>query len=143
MRIAFYTPFKPLGHHHPSGDLVIATGLYDYFVSRGHDIQQAGPLRARWIYWKPWTWIRLLKIYRQSCETGVPGTGKSMGDLPHLLQGPGPAGTHGVQGCQYSLCYFSGYFFHQEKTASKDLARVCSEPGSLEIGTACIYQQAG
>ncbi len=24
MRIVFYTPFKPLGHHHPSGDLVIA-----------------------------------------------------------------------------------------------------------------------
>ncbi len=67
MRIAFYTPFKPLGHHHPSGDLVIATGLYDYFASRGHDIQQAGPLRARWIYWRPWTWIRLLKVYRQSC----------------------------------------------------------------------------
>ncbi len=68
MRIAFYTPLKPLGHHHPSGDLVIATGLYDYLVSRGHDIQTAGPLRARWIYWKPWNWIRLLKIYRQSCE---------------------------------------------------------------------------
>ena len=68
MRIAFYTPFKPLGHHHPSGDLVIATGLYDYFTSRGHDIRQAGPLRARWIYWRPWTWIRLLKVYRRSCE---------------------------------------------------------------------------
>ena len=68
MRIAFYTPFKPLGHHHPSGDLVIATGLYDFFTSRGHDIQQAGPLRARWIYWRPWTWIRLLKVYRRSCR---------------------------------------------------------------------------
>ena len=66
MRIAFYTPFKPLGHHHPSGDLVIATGLYDYFVSRGHQIRSAGPLRARWIYWRPWTWFRLLKVYRQS-----------------------------------------------------------------------------
>jgi phosphatidylinositol alpha-1,6-mannosyltransferase len=66
MRIAFYTPFKPLGHHHPSGDLAIATGLRDYFASRGHDILQAGPLRARWIYWRPWTWIRLLKVYRQS-----------------------------------------------------------------------------
>jgi glycosyltransferase involved in cell wall biosynthesis len=68
MRISFYTPFKPLGHHHPSGDLVIATGLYDYLVSRGHDIREAGPLRARWLYWKPWTWIRLLKVYRHSCR---------------------------------------------------------------------------
>jgi glycosyltransferase involved in cell wall biosynthesis len=68
MRIAFYTPFKPLAHPHPSGDLVTATGLYEYFASRGHDIREAGPLRARWVYWRPWTWIRLLKVYRQSCR---------------------------------------------------------------------------
>ena len=73
MRIAFYAPFKPLGHHHPSGDLVIATGLYDYFVANGYDIRQAGFLRARWIYWLPWTWIRLLKVYRQSCRQVLHG----------------------------------------------------------------------
>ena len=63
MRIAFYTPFKPLGHHHPSGDLVIATGLNDYLTVGGHDVQQVGPLRARWIYWKPWSWVKLLAVY--------------------------------------------------------------------------------
>jgi len=73
MRIAFYAPFKPLGHHHPSGDLVIATGLYDYFVANGYDIRLAGSLRARWIYWRPWTWIRLLKVYRQSCRQVLHG----------------------------------------------------------------------
>ena len=66
MRIAFYTPLKPLGHRHPSGDLVIATGLHDFLTSRGHAVWQAGPLRARWIYWKPWDWIRLLKHYGQA-----------------------------------------------------------------------------
>ncbi len=64
MRIAFYTPFKPLGHHHPSGDLVIATGLYAYLSAKEHDIRQTGSLRARWIYWRPWSWVRLLKDYR-------------------------------------------------------------------------------
>lgn len=66
MHIAFYTPFKPLGHQHPSGDLVIATGLYDFLTSKGHSIWQVGPLRARWIYWKPWLLVSLLKIYQTS-----------------------------------------------------------------------------
>jgi glycosyltransferase involved in cell wall biosynthesis len=38
MRIFFYPPFKPLGHPNPSGDLVTATGLYDYLKGRGHQI---------------------------------------------------------------------------------------------------------
>jgi len=65
MRIALYTPFKPLGHQHPSGDLVIATGLFEYLKAKGHSVWLAGPLRARWIYWKPWAWFRLLRVYEQ------------------------------------------------------------------------------
>jgi glycosyltransferase involved in cell wall biosynthesis len=56
MNICFYTPFKPIGHEHPSGDLVIATGLYDFLSGRGHTLQLASKLRARWIFWKPWQW---------------------------------------------------------------------------------------
>jgi len=66
MHIALYTPFKPLGHQRPSGDLVIATGLFEYLRAKGHSVWQAGPLRARWIYWKPWEWVRLLRVYRQA-----------------------------------------------------------------------------
>ncbi len=68
MHIALYTPFKPLGHQRPSGDLVIATGLLEYLTAKGHHIWQAGPLRARWIYWKPWEWIRWLRVYGQACR---------------------------------------------------------------------------
>ena len=64
MRIAFYAPFKPMGHPHPSGDLIIGRGIYDYLKSRGHDIEVVSNLRSRWIYWKPWLWARLL-IERQ------------------------------------------------------------------------------
>ena len=54
MNISFYAPFKPLGHHLPSGDLVIGAGLYRYLQNRGHHLQVASNLRTRWIFWKPW-----------------------------------------------------------------------------------------
>lgn len=60
MRIFFYNPFKPLGHSHPSGDLVIATGLYDYLARRGHQVWPVSSPRSRWIFWKPWFWPRVL-----------------------------------------------------------------------------------
>ena len=61
MNICFYAPFKPLGHPNPSGDLIIATGLYGYFRNRGHKVRPVSDLRARWIYWKPWQWPKILK----------------------------------------------------------------------------------
>ena len=60
MKISFYAPFKPLGHHLPSGDLAIAAGLYRYLENRGYRLQVASNLRTRWIYWKPWRAITLL-----------------------------------------------------------------------------------
>jgi len=57
MRIAYYMPFKPLGHPHPSGDLVIGTELFHFLRECGHDIRPVSQLRARWIYWKPWQWV--------------------------------------------------------------------------------------
>ena len=59
MRICFYAPLKPLGHVHPSGDLIIGMGIFDYLKSRGHRVQLISDLRTRWIYWKPWLWPRL------------------------------------------------------------------------------------
>ncbi len=70
MNICFYAPFKPLGHKNPSGDLVIATGLYEYLAARGHAVRSASTLRARWIYLKPWLfplflgeWLRVSRLY--------------------------------------------------------------------------------
>ena len=60
MKICFYAPFKPLGHAHPSGDLVTAAGIFDYLVKGGHQVLTASTLRCRWLYWKPWLWPRLL-----------------------------------------------------------------------------------
>jgi len=60
MRICFYAPFKPLGHAHPSGDLVTAAGICDYLEKKGHQVLTASTLRCRWLYWKPWLWPRLV-----------------------------------------------------------------------------------
>ena len=64
MNICFYAPFKPLGHPDPSGDLVIATGLYDFLIRRGHTLRTMSNLRCRWIYWKPWLIPRIIKEIR-------------------------------------------------------------------------------
>ncbi len=60
MRILFYAPFKPLGHDHPSGDLVTATEIVDYLKRKGHQVTVASSLRCRWIFWKPWLWLQLI-----------------------------------------------------------------------------------
>lgn len=60
MRICFYNPFKPLGHSHPSGDLIIARSLFDYLQQKGHQIKLISDYRARWVFWRPWMWPRLL-----------------------------------------------------------------------------------
>jgi glycosyltransferase involved in cell wall biosynthesis len=56
MRIWFYPPFKPLDHPNPSGDQVIAKGLFDHLAEREHQVQSVSRLRCRWIYWRPWLW---------------------------------------------------------------------------------------
>ncbi|KJS00388.1 MAG: hypothetical protein VR65_12845 [Desulfobulbaceae bacterium BRH_c16a] len=59
MKIAYYMPFKPMGHVHPSGDLVIGTELYDYLRNRQHSIELISKLRCRWIYYRPLLLLRL------------------------------------------------------------------------------------
>jgi phosphatidyl-myo-inositol dimannoside synthase len=54
--IGYYTPFKPLGFHLPSGDLTIATGIRGFLEGGGHRVLHTSRLRARWIFWKPWLW---------------------------------------------------------------------------------------
>ncbi len=54
MRIAYYMPFKPMGHANPSGDLMIGTELYHLLQQQVEKITLVSRLRTRWIYWKPW-----------------------------------------------------------------------------------------
>lgn len=60
MKIAYYMPFKPLGHPNPSGDLVFGTELYTHLNRAGNDCRLASRLRCRWIYLHPGTILKLL-----------------------------------------------------------------------------------
>ncbi|MGB5922868.1 MAG: glycosyltransferase family 1 protein, partial [Syntrophobacteria bacterium] len=68
LNIAFYAPLKPLGHPHPSGDLVIGTGLYQFLQGRGHRLESISQFRTRWIYWKPWRWLQFLRARSRSLQ---------------------------------------------------------------------------
>lgn len=58
MKLSYYMPFKPPGHHNPSGDLVTGRELHDYLVRQGHHVSLASTLRSRWIYFRPWQYVR-------------------------------------------------------------------------------------
>lgn len=60
MNIAYYMPFKTMGHPNPSGDLIIGTEIFDHLQDSGHSVEIASKLRTRWIYYKP---IKLVKLY--------------------------------------------------------------------------------
>ncbi len=53
MRIAFYAPFKPLDHPHPSGDQIIGRSLFAWLQEQGHQVREISRLRTRWIFRHP------------------------------------------------------------------------------------------
>ena len=59
MKIAYYMPFKPMGHQNPSGDLITGTEIFNHLQTRGHDINPVSSLRLRWAYYRPSVLIRL------------------------------------------------------------------------------------
>jgi glycosyltransferase involved in cell wall biosynthesis len=65
MQIAYYMPFKPMGHHNPSGDLVTGSEIFAHLRQSGHDLQLVSRLRCRWIYYRPLALLRLLAERRR------------------------------------------------------------------------------
>lgn len=65
LNIAFYAPFKPMDHPHPSGDRAIAAGLFHFLQTCGHHLCVADRLRTRWIFRRPWQWPRVMQSRRR------------------------------------------------------------------------------
>ncbi len=67
VKIAFYCPLKPIAHPTPSGDREIARGLYQFFQSKGADVQVLSEFRSRLFYRSPFKiflWIfSLIRAY--------------------------------------------------------------------------------
>jgi len=65
MKIAYYMPFKPMGHHNPSGDLIIGTEIYDYLKQQGAEIHLISRFRCRWLYLKPYLWpVMVFELFK-------------------------------------------------------------------------------
>lgn len=60
MKIAYYMPFKTMGHPNPSGDLIIGTEIFDHLQRGGNTVEIVSKLRTRWIYYNP---SNLLKLF--------------------------------------------------------------------------------
>jgi glycosyltransferase involved in cell wall biosynthesis len=60
-----HTPFKPLDHPHPSGDLTTAQGIRDFLERRGHRVRPVDQPRTRWIYWSPHRWLSACMQWRR------------------------------------------------------------------------------
>ena len=62
MNIAYYMPFKAMGHPNPSGDLILGTEIFGHLQDSNNRVEIASTLRTRWIYYKP---IKLIKLYTE------------------------------------------------------------------------------
>jgi len=65
MKIAYYMPFKPMGHKNPSGDLVTGTELFNHLSEKKYSIELASRLRCRWIYYRPQIWPQYIAEKRR------------------------------------------------------------------------------
>ena len=114
LNILFYAPFKPLGHPHPSGDLVIGTGLFKFLESKGHRLKVASALRTRWIFWKPWRLPHLL-VERQRLIRHISHTSFDLWLTYHAyykgpdLLGPSIAAHHQIPYAIFQGAYATKY----------------------------------
>lgn len=77
MRIAFYSPNKPLGHPDPSGDQTIAQGLVQALHGAGHACREMSRFRARWFWREKGGW-------RRAVQGAVEALRRSRAWRPHL-----------------------------------------------------------
>lgn len=69
MKIAYYMPFKPLGHPNPSGDLILGTEIHDHLNQAGNQCNLVSRLRCRWIYLHPEKMLQLLLERRKVIQS--------------------------------------------------------------------------
>jgi len=121
MHIFFYPPFKPLDHANSSGDLVIATSLYDYLTKRGHLMQVASSLRCRWAYWKPWLVPQILRE-QQRAKRNITRMQPDLWLTYHTYyKGPDLLGPRACQRTKLPYVIFQGIYSTKRKRKLRTL----------------------
>ena len=123
MKILFYAPFKPLGHGHPSGDLVTATEIVDYLVRRGHEVIPVSSLRCRWIYWKPWLWPVLFFEKRRAVRRFFPNGADLWLTYHTYYKAPDLLGPYASQKLNIPYVIFQGIY------STKRRRKLTTRPG--------------
>ena len=121
MKISFYAPFKPLGHAHPSGDLVTATGLFDFLVKQEHRVSRASAFRCRWLYWKPWLWAQLLRERRRVVRQALADPADLWFTYHSYYKAPDLLGPFVSQQTGTPYVIFQGIYSTKRKRAIKTL----------------------
>jgi len=121
MKIAYYMPFKPMGHANPSGDLVTGTEIHDYLVTRQHSVHPVSKLRSRWIYYRPQQWVQFWaernRIVKQ-CTTDKPDLWLS---YHSYYKAPDLLGSSCCQRLQIPYVIFQGIYSTKRRKQLKTL----------------------
>ncbi len=121
LRICFYAPFKPLGHVHPSGDLVTATGLFDFLVKQEHRVSRLSAFRCRWIYWKPWLWAHLIRERQRVVRRALADSADLWFTYHSYYKAPDMLGPFVSQKTGLPYVIFQGIYSTKRKRAIKTL----------------------
>ncbi len=122
MRICLYAPFKPLGHPNPSGDLIIATGLYDFLLSRGHELLIISRLRSRWIYLQPWRYPEIV-WERMRCAQRIRNFAPELWLSYHCYyKAPDLLGPYLSRKARIPYCIFQGMYSSKQRRSLKTKA---------------------
>jgi len=121
MKIAYYMPFKPLGHKNPSGDLITGTELFFDLQNRGHNIDLISRLRCRWIYYKPLNMIRLARERRKIVSKHAPARPDLWLSYHSYYKAPDLLGPHCCK--QFGIPYliFQGIYSTKRRKKFKSL----------------------
>ncbi len=121
MKIAYYMPFKPMGHPNPSGDLVTGTEIFTFLANRNHLIALASKLRCRWIYYRPLSYLQIL-LERGNIQTRYTNTPVDLWLSYHsYYQAPNLLGSFCARKLNIPYVIFQGIYSTKRRKKLKTL----------------------
>lgn len=121
MDISYYMPLKPPEHQNPSGDLITGRELRDFLTSLGHRVELASTTRSRWIYWKPWDYLKIRKERAHVCAALRPNPADLWLTYHSYYKAPDLLGPACCRNLQIPYVIFQGIYSTKRKRNLKTL----------------------